>query len=217
MTNDARDEFGDVDDVLGDLDRALSVEPSPAVTARVRRAIEAQSPRGSRWVRWTMAAAAVGTAGLALVVQTRPEPATEPDVPPAVVADAGAQERSAPRAAISPAASEASPARDASSPATRGQRVGQDRAPEPEVLIAPDVQAAFDELLAGVAAGRITAAAFTTQPVEITPATITPTVIEIQPFGSEDQPPASPTGERRSFLEQFASTAGSSTETRSTL
>ena len=47
MTNDARDEFGDVDDVLGDLDRALSVEPSPAVTARVRRAIEAAMPSGS--------------------------------------------------------------------------------------------------------------------------------------------------------------------------
>src|SRR5262245_26615753 len=57
-----------VDDLLKDLDTALSIEPSPAVTARVRARISAEHAPGWTFWSWRFVAAASAACGVVLVI-----------------------------------------------------------------------------------------------------------------------------------------------------
>lgn len=210
-----------IDDLLADLDRALSVHPSPAVTARVRTRIASGREHQRLWVRgFALAAAAlvIAAASLALWPGRIVEPAARMEL----------------TSSVEPVGSQI-PSAGASQGVSRGPLNGRPGSKdlkreanaigaavarhEPEVLVSPDAGIAFEQLRDSIAAGRITAAAFSAERSDITPTMVTPTVIEIRPFDLDTQEaPGDPSGKTRSNNDEaLASVVSPQTRMRSTL
>jgi len=156
-----------VDDLLADLDRALAVEPSPAVMARVRTRIAERPATGWFGRNWRLvcgggaAAAVVLAAVFAVWPRTKETPtptqmtATGPAHQPATIPPA------APVVAPAPAAAAVTPTRSRARAAAPRRLtpvpVAPAVEPEPEVLVSPGVRLALAQLAAAVRDGRISA------------------------------------------------------------
>jgi hypothetical protein len=201
-----------VDELLSELDEALSVEPSPSVAARVRTRISEQSERRPRAVlRLTVAAAMVAVATIGAAVWWQAEPArTEPprqvlrrsDDParvensaPAVEKPSGTLDRIARSSVADP------PPPTAGGPA---QPVHDAVPREPDVIVSPQMRVAFEQLQQAAGSGRLTAESLSQAQLMFEPTIITPATIEIQSVAIEMvplNPPATgagPHGPRRS-------------------
>lgn len=175
-----------VDDLLKDLDAALSVEPSPSLAARIRAEIDREPvSRGFRWMRW----AAVGATGAFAVVAT------------AVVLwkSPGASAPAVPAAAIPPVATasiQPSPTRtSAHVPAARASRIIRAAAvPEPEVIVSPSVRLGLQQLADAMRSGRITGESFGEGAEQAEPPRLVEMKFEIPSFKVEDLSPKPPAG-----------------------
>lgn len=190
-----------VDQLLQDLDAALAVEPSPALTAKVRRRID--DAERSTWGasrRWAIATAGV-VAAFGAAYLTWPRPVHEPlpadriaaaeiahqsPLPPSVQAPEHREELS-PRPRIAEL-----PVHSRRAPAEATIRAVVTAAAEPEVIVSPSVRLGLEQLQRGVAAGRITTESFATERVSIEPRMVTPTVIEIKSIALAAVPVESP-------------------------
>ena len=186
-----------VDELLADLDRALAIEPSPAVTARVRTRVEADA---SRWFGWGWLLAAAGVivlAGAAYLAWPRPTAAPSSSFPIASSAPAtpGAQPSTQrPAQTVAPAPEPAM--RHAGARATQPTPVRHTTVDvrEPEVLVSPNQRVALEQLAAALKDGRLTteSVAAANRPILHEPLVVPSIVIE--PFKA-DVLPAIGTGE----------------------
>ena len=154
-----------VNELLSDLDEALSVEPSPAVAARVRTRIAEQGERRAGiWFQLTAAAALAAVAAVGGAVWWPAEP-SRTEAPRQALrrsADAARVENSAPAVEepsglLDRMARSSFAAQPSSRAGGRAQPV-HDAAPrEPDVIVSPQVRVAFEQLQAAAQAGRLTA------------------------------------------------------------
>jgi hypothetical protein len=187
-----------VDELLSELDEALSVEPSPSVAARVRTRISEQSERRPRAVlRLTVATAmvAVATIGAAVWWQAEPgrtepprqvlrrsdDPARVENSAPAVEKPSGTLDRIARSSVAAP------PPPRAGGPA---QPVHDAVPREPDVIVSPQVRVAFEQLQAAAQAGRLTAEFVARSQLMLEPTVVTPVSIDILPM--DEAVPANP-------------------------
>lgn len=200
-----------VDELLKDLDAALSVQPSPAVAASVRTRIA-----DSR-AAWTMDWRPLAAAAAMVAVVAASYAAWPRRVPTPVAADrAGLTEDppSDPSAVQSPTSIVQGPTSTVREPrvtvaagrtVNRKVRVAASRQPvntdrrEPEVLVSSAVRLGFEQLLAAVAAGRITAESFTNNTVAFQLDVVEPTIVVIQPFAIDTVPVDAPRPEPGGF------------------
>lgn len=195
-----------VDQLLKDLDVALSVEPSPSVTAGVRRQIDTYERSAvARFRPWLAAAVIVAVAVASYAVWPRSQSETAVDE-----RLASATTTPAPIAASAPTlpgpvevegstldtpASDEPPARP-----TRRSSVG---APprvavvaldnEPEVIVSPAVRLGFEQLRAAVASGRITAESFGNTAVNLELTVVVPIAVAVLPLTLDGFPADYPT------------------------
>jgi len=189
MTDDPRD---DVDELLRDLDLALSVQPSPAVAARVRTRVDQTAPSTAR-LRWVLVTGTIATlvggsysvwhrgtpppAASRLASVTPGRPPAGPDLPKAI---------SSPRASFVAT-------NDAALPAMREPAVTSS-SPFAEVMVSPNVLLGLEQLQESVNAGRVSAELLAAPGLGFELAVITPTIVEIQPvkFGTDPVDQAQP-------------------------
>lgn len=178
-----------VNELLSELDEALSVEPSPAVAARVRtRIAEHGERRAGAWLRLTTAAALVALATVGGAVWWGAEPSrTEPprqalrrsDDPARVQKSAPADEE--PSATVDRIAR----SRIAAPPSPRAggpvQPVRDAGPREPDVIVSPQVRLAFEQLQAAAQAGRLSAEFVAQSQLTFEPTVVTPVSIDIPP------------------------------------
>jgi hypothetical protein len=185
-----------VDELLKDLDAALSVQPSPSVAARVR--IRIDQPSGRRvgaWRQLTTVATLVAVAAVTYGVWRRVEPASGDEPPQALATQA------LPAITTGSAPSRRQPGDSVDGPSHLATRVvpAQRRAGlaapvraaeprEPEVIVSPQVRLAFEQLQAAARSGRLTAESFASTQPAFEPVVLTPTAIEIRPLEIEIVP-----------------------------
>jgi hypothetical protein len=177
-----------VDQLLEDLDTALSVQPSPAVAAQVRRRMDAHSRSVGHGFRWwagaAVAAAAVLVTSYATLDRSLPESLSderpaghEPRVADAVAAP--------PRRAT--AAIEGRGRLQPSAPAETARR-SPTEAPgqmtvwaesEPDVVVSPADRLGFEQLQAAVSSGRITAETLASAAGHLEPTIVIPTILAV--------------------------------------
>jgi hypothetical protein len=181
-----------VDELLADLDRALAIEPSPAVAARVRTRVETGASGWFGW-RWSLAAAGVIVlAGAAYLAWPRPSVAPPPDSS-RIAASASATPGSQPsaQAPAQAAVRGAEPAmrhagaRTAAPTPVRHTTV---EIREPEVLVSPNQRIALEQLAAALKDGRLTteSMAAASRPIVHEPLVVPSLVIE--PFKADVLP-----------------------------
>ena len=166
-----------IDELLADLDRAVAIEPSPSVAARVRTAVARDT--GTRWLGWPSWAVAVGAAALLVGwAIVRPRVNTLPISSPLP----------ATAAAVKPSAPVAIPASRVSEVRPIAHR--DNSGAEPEVIVSPGQRVALDQLAAAVRDGRITSDSFPAEGpprsldvVTITPITLDVVKIQVAPAG----------------------------------
>jgi len=175
-----------VDELLKDLDAALSVEPAPSVAARVRTRIDEPSAHGS--VGWRLAVAA----GMAATIvaygvwpRDNPTPAGTPQQARSAIAAPEITNASLPS---SPAFRRATN-RPVHVPGTKGRaRTGASDVPpvreaasrEREVIVSPQIGLAFEQLQAAARSGRLTAESFAPSEPRFEPAAFAPGTVVIQ-------------------------------------
>ena len=189
MTDPRADER--IGELLADLDRALAVEPSPAVAARVRTRMEASTFAWLGW-RWSIAAAS-GIVLSAVAYFAWPQPTVGPSVPVQVVVTALPTPAAEPLPRVpSPAAAPLpTPAERmvrAESAEPGGARRASSDVREPEVLVSPSQRIALEQLAAALRDGRLTteAVAAANQPSAPEPL-IVPSMV-IAPFQADVLP-----------------------------
>jgi hypothetical protein len=167
-----------VDELLKDLDTALSVEPLPVLAATVRTRIAAEPGRGWfgsnwRWVSAMASAVVIGLGGYSVWPRSTPI-AREPE--PSVTAVMAGK---TPATAMVPPVQASQPVRVARAAQTKSAPIAS-AAQEPEVIVSASVRAGLDQLNTNLKSGRITAETllpeFTATPEVIT---LTPIAIEI--------------------------------------
>jgi hypothetical protein len=168
-----------VDELLADLNRALAVEPSPSVAARVRTSLAADPSAGWFGRRWHVMAVSAATL-LIIGVVVWPRVSGVPVPPAAPVASAAVERVAAPAVTPSPRV-EARP----SSVPVRAER-------DPEVIVSPGQRLALEQLAAAIREGRISSdpfpAAVAPAPLEVvTISPIVPDVVKIQLSNSGDE------------------------------
>ena len=189
MTDARTDER--VDELLADLDRALAVEPSPALAARARTRMGAATSAWLGW-RWSLAAGAVIVlAGAAYFAWPQPSAvrSTSAQVVPNAPATPGAQPSAqVPSQAASPVAAPAVRQARARAAGPNPVRHATAEVREPEVLISPNQRIALEQLAAALKDGRLTteSVAAANQPIVQEPL-IVPSMI-IAPFEADVLP-----------------------------
>ena len=191
MKNERTDER--VDELLADLDRALAIEPSPAVAARVRTRVESDA---SGWFGWRLSLAAAGVIVLAGVAYLAwPRPSAVPPDSPRIASSSSATPGSQP-----PAHAPAQAGAPGAEPATRHAGAGARTAAstpvrhttveirEPEVLVSPNQRIALEQLAAALKDGRLTteSVAAANRPIVHEPLVVPSIVIE--PFKADVLP-----------------------------
>jgi hypothetical protein len=140
-----------------DLERLLSVEPSPEFAARVRTRISAERQSAPRWMsgwRFALAAASLAIVGIVVSLAIRRDVHNVPQPVPAVASGQrpAASDQQTPASGQRPAASDQQTPASDQQPAASGQRPAN----EPEVLVAVDQVLAMERLIALASAGKIT-------------------------------------------------------------
>ncbi len=179
-----------VDELLSDLDEALSVEPSPAVAARVRTRIDKSAAPFPVRVRWVVVPAAIATVvlaaysvwprGVASPTTSDQQRVTvsQPSVGP------GSPSPSAPTLArVVPANMSDTLAKPHDRSAATTNRLGH-----PEVIVSPNVRIGLEQLQESVKAGRVSAELLSGPGLDFEPTVVRPAVIEIQPVRFELEP-----------------------------
>jgi hypothetical protein len=195
-----------VDEVLSDLDEALSVDPSPAVAARVRTRIAAQAEQGSgAWPRLTTAAALLAVGTVATLwwganpsrVDPPRQAVTAADVPRP--AQLPAPSGSVPSGPVARTTRASAPPRRSPSVARPAEAVYAAPSREPDVIVSPQARTAFEQLQAAALAGRLSEEFFAPSQAVVEPTILTPTVVEVRPIEIErvrfDEPATGPTPE----------------------
>ena len=185
-----------IDELLSELDEALSVQPSPAVAARVRtRIAERAGRRPVAVLRLTVAAAlaAVAASGAAVWWQAEPAPmdlprqtVTTPAASAPVRQTDSRPSRREPRVAAE--SSSATPAMRAQARPRAGLPARAADPPEPEVMVSPAMRLAFEQLQDAAQSGRLTAESFSQAEPTFDPVVVTPTVIRIRALKVEGLP-----------------------------
>jgi hypothetical protein len=178
-----------VDELLGDLDRALDVEVSPAVASRVR--LEMASAAAPRWhgVRWHVAAT-VAAAAVVVAVGYIGWPRTLPPAPETVAVATPDLVRGSFEPVSEPESSPASVPRSVPVPAPAPQRTQAVRVErvvaslDMKPLISPDVRLALRQLSAAWTDGRVTAEFAAPVSVQVEAAVIPPPIV-IEPVKPE--------------------------------
>jgi hypothetical protein len=198
-----------VDELLRDLDDALSVQPSPSVAARVRTRVAVPAHRLAGWRRLTLATAMVVVIGASYLVW-RPD-----DAAPERAPTQGASRldpSAAPIASSQPVPPVQSPAGhttpvDRATSAVRGTSVDRGgrlqadpdgvqaliptratRPAEPEVIVSPEIRLALQQLADSARMGRLPAQL----PAGAEPVVITPSVVEVSVLEIDVVPMAPP-------------------------
>lgn len=191
-----------VDRLLEDLDTALSVQPSPAVAAQVRRRMGAHSRSVGHGFRWWAVAAGAAAAVLVTSYATldRSLPETLSDERPAGheprVADAAAEP---PRRATAPHEERgtlhpSAPAETARRSLTEAPGQMTVRAEsEPDVVVSPADRLGFEQLQAAVSSGRITAETLASVAAHLEPTIVIPTILTVHQASAQGSSP----GEKR--------------------
>lgn len=181
-----------VDQLLEDLDTALSVRPSPAVAAQVRRRIDAHGrsvgPRFGLWAGGAVAAAAVLATTYTTWNRIQPEATRdERSAVHAPLADGAEAEQRMPTTEVTEVIAEGG-TRHAPAPEVTSRRVLVE-APrrmivltesEPDVVVSPADRLGFEQLQAAVSAGRITAETLVSVAVNLEPTIVIPTMVSIR-------------------------------------
>lgn len=178
-----------VDQLLEDLDTALSVRPSPAVAAQVRRRIDAHGrsvgPRFGLWAGGAVAAAAVLATTYATWNRIQPEATRdERSAVHASLADgAEAESRMPTTEVIAEGGTRHAPAPEVTSrrvlvEAPRRTTVLAES--EPDVIVSAADRLGFEQLQAAVSAGRITAETLVSVAVNLEPTIVIPTMVSIR-------------------------------------
>ena len=188
MTDTPTDER--VDELLADLDRALTIEPSPALAARARTRMGAAAPAWLGW-RWALAAGAVIVlAGATYVAWPQPSAvrSTSAQVVPNAPATAGAQPRAQVPSLAAPVAAPAVRQARARAAGPNPVRHATAAVREPEVLVSPNQRIALEQLAAALRDGRLTteSVAAANQPIVQEPL-IVPSMV-IAPFEADVLP-----------------------------
>jgi len=169
-----------LDSFLGDLQRELSVTPSPDFAARVRAQVERETSRGWSPARWFFGAFALASAAVVvmMLIWNRPAPVQPagpavashqpttpalPSTPPAVAQAPISPTPAAPRPARHAARAKASLHATSQGPVTAGLVNGDPMTVDPttaepsirtfEVLVPPDQEIALRRLLRSMRAG----------------------------------------------------------------
>ncbi len=149
------------DDVLKDLEAALTVTPSPAFVDGVRARVAADSKRRRTWPVW----AAVGFAAAAgIVVTVVAWPLRAPASPPIAITTSRPIESPAPAPAAPTAAVTSVPTRLARPVPRADAHVDRRRDSMPEVLVSSDQVDGLRALVAKLNDGTIDAASLATAP-----------------------------------------------------
>lgn len=165
-----------VDELLKDLDTALSVEPLPVVAATVRARIAAKPGRGwigSNW-RWVSAMASAVVIGLGGYSVWPRYTTVAPEQSPSVTTVTAEK---TPANTIAPQPQSSQPVRVARAARTRSVPLAA-AASEPEVIVSASVRLGLEQLATNLKSGRITPDALlpefmaTPEIVTITPITI---------------------------------------------
>lgn len=179
-----------VNELLSELDDALSVEPSPAVAARVRTRIAEQGERrAGAWLRLTVSAALVAVATVGAAVWWGAGPSrTEPSrqalapsdaQPPAEISAPAAEAPSRSLDRMTRSSVPTPPSPRASGPT---QPVHEAVPREPDVIVSPHVRVAFEQLQAAAQAGRLSAEFVAQSQRTLEPTVVTPVSIDILPM-----------------------------------
>jgi hypothetical protein len=169
-----------IDELLADLDRALAIEPSPSVAARVRTSLAGETNRSWFLMHWR--GMAIGAAALVAVAAIVRPAFDQPTVPSTLLA-ASAAEQPVPAPVGGPVATPAP--RISTVPPSVARRA--EPRPEPEVIVSPSQRLALDQLAAAVRDGRVNSDSF---PVEEEPrpldvVRITPIVLDLVTIGRQ--------------------------------
>jgi hypothetical protein len=175
-----------IDELLRDLNKALSVEPSPAVAAKVRIRIREQGAPRTGWVGWVTVA---GMALVAMAYLSAPLDVDEPDrLASPLAAPHGTDIREVSQRLPDPLVTPESASRGPAGRATNGaaaHAVTRSATGEPEVLVPPSVRLAYEALRRQIAEGRITSESFTPAREFEGPRIVGPTVLDLVPFEVE--------------------------------
>lgn len=173
-----------MDDLLRDLNRALSVEPSPSVAAKVRIRIGEGRASRTGWIGWATVAAMALVAVAYLSVPRELEQPERTASPPEAPSDVRGVSLPLTDPLIAPETAE--PAPDAGTTrraATSAVALSATR--EPGVLVPSSARVAYEALRRQIAEGRITGESFMPARDFEGPKIVGPTVLELAPFEIE--------------------------------
>jgi hypothetical protein len=188
-----RQRVDDLDELLRDLDAALSVEPSPAVAARVRTHVDERAGRPGFGWHLAIASIVVVIAAYGLVYR-RDSAQKAGNQDRTVTASREAQNEVVPLRALrddaadipvrvpEPTGRPRRPRPEASSPAVR----------QPEVIVSADVRLAFEQLQSAAWTGRLTAESLPSAQPPFVPTIVVPSTVDVRPVEVEWPPSVLP-------------------------
>jgi hypothetical protein len=189
-----------VDRLFEDLETALSVQPSPALAAQVRRRIETQQqsvrPPFRLWAGAVVAVAAILVTGYATWHSPQVDaPRTERPEVLAALATSSPDAAASPTPAVTEEPRVPVPAPQPRTSVSASRRADP-RTDEPLVIVSAADRLGFEQLRAAVASGRITADTLVSSAVIIEPTIVIPTMVQIGQPDAATGGPGSSTGDR---------------------
>jgi hypothetical protein len=193
-----------VDRLLEDLDRALSVQPSAAMTAQVRRHIDAHRlPTSPRFGVWTLAAAAVAAVLATSYVGLNRVNVEAPVVQRASVSAAPTSGAATPQsrstgAAVEPLAASMARTERAERPRPADIHSLPAVRPDPmfDIVISPADRLGLEQFQLAVSSGRITSEMLASASVNLEPTMVIPTILAVHETPLLVGTPPTPPGDR---------------------